>query len=123
MELVVWDTAGQEDYDQLRRLSYIDADAVVICYSIEEPSSLVNVVEKWLQEVSVLYFGDVCTLMQVHQHAPGVPIVLCACKCDLRQSADYENRPLITTADCSGLAERIHARAWLETSALTGQVR
>ena len=46
IELALWDTAGQEDYDRLRPLSYPDADVVLICFSIDKPESLENVLEK-----------------------------------------------------------------------------
>ena len=46
VELALWDTAGQEDYDRLRPLSYPDAHAVLICFSIANPDSLDNVLEK-----------------------------------------------------------------------------
>src|ERR1044071_7210439 len=42
-ELALWDTAGQEDYDRLRPLSYPDTDVVLICFSIEDPNSLDSV--------------------------------------------------------------------------------
>jgi Ras family protein A len=46
VELALWDTAGQEDYDRLRPLSYPDTDVLLICYSIIEPDTLENVPEK-----------------------------------------------------------------------------
>src|SRR6185312_12482140 len=46
VELALWDTAGQEDYDRLRPLSYPDANVVLICFSIDHPGSLANVWEK-----------------------------------------------------------------------------
>jgi len=46
VELTLWDTAGQEDYDRLRPLSYPDADIVLICFSIGYPESYYNVDEK-----------------------------------------------------------------------------
>ena len=33
-ELALWDTAGQEDYDRLRPLSYPETDVIVICYAV-----------------------------------------------------------------------------------------
>jgi Ras family protein A len=46
VELALWDTAGQEDYDRLRPLAYPDAHAVFICFAIDSPASLDNVEEK-----------------------------------------------------------------------------
>lgn len=45
VELALWDTAGQEDYDRLRPLSYPDTDVILMCFSIDSPDSL----GKWKQ--------------------------------------------------------------------------
>jgi len=70
VELALWDTAGQEDYDRLRPLSYPDSHVILICFAIDSPDSLDNVQEKWISEV--LHF---CS---------GLPIILVGCKKDLR---------------------------------------
>ena len=70
IELALWDTAGQEDYDRLRPLSYPDTNVLLICFSIESPDSLENVPEKWVPEV--------------RHFCPSVPFVLVGCKMDLR---------------------------------------
>jgi small GTP-binding protein len=46
VELNLYDTAGQEDYDRLRPLSYPDSDAVIICFAIDSPDGLEDVSEK-----------------------------------------------------------------------------
>ena len=46
VELALWDTAGQEDYDRLRPLSYPDSHVIVICFAIDSRDSLENVEEK-----------------------------------------------------------------------------
>ena len=35
VELALWDTAGQEEYDKLRPLSYPNTDVVLICFSVD----------------------------------------------------------------------------------------
>ena len=65
VELALWDTAGQEDYDRLRPLSYPDTDVILMCYSIDNPDSLENIPEKWTPEVSwlgVLVASFLCIL-------------------------------------------------------------
>ena len=46
IELALWDTAGQEEYDRLRPLSYPESDVILIVFSIDFPSSLGNVQDK-----------------------------------------------------------------------------
>ncbi|XP_075430191.1 rho-related GTP-binding protein RhoA-A-like isoform X2 [Ascaphus truei] len=70
VELILWDTAGQEDYDQLRPMSYSDTDVILMCFSIASPDSLRNIPEKWTPEVKHFY--------------PNVPIILVGNKKDLR---------------------------------------
>ena len=62
VELALWDTAGQEDYDRLRPLSYPDTDVILMCFSIDSPDSLENIPEKWSPEV--------------RHFCPNVPIIL-----------------------------------------------
>ena len=62
VELALWDTAGQEDYDRLRPLSYPDTDVILMCFSIDSPDSLDNIPEKWTPEVK--------------HFCPNVPIIL-----------------------------------------------
>lgn len=46
VELALWDTAGQEEYDRLRPLSYPDSHVVFICFAVDFPPSLENVEDK-----------------------------------------------------------------------------
>ena len=50
--LSLWDTAGQEDYSELRKLCYPQADVFLIVFSIADPSSLENALKKWLPELN-----------------------------------------------------------------------
>ena len=36
MELSLWDTAGQEEFDRLRALSYEDTHVIMLCFSVSE---------------------------------------------------------------------------------------
>ena len=46
ISLGLWDTAGQEDYDRLRPLSYPQTDVFLVCFSIVSPPSFDNVLTK-----------------------------------------------------------------------------
>ncbi|WBW71797.1 Rho family GTPase Rho4 [Schizosaccharomyces osmophilus] len=76
IELALWDTAGQEEYDRLRPLSYPNSNVILLCFSIDCPASLHNISEKWFPEV---------------QHfCPRTPTMLVGLKSDLRQDRNAE---------------------------------
>jgi len=71
ISLGLWDTAGQEDYDRLRPLSYPQTDVFIICFSLVSPPSFENVRSKWYPEIS--------------HHAPSTATLLIGTKLDLRE--------------------------------------
>ncbi|KAL3869767.1 hypothetical protein ACJMK2_042404 [Sinanodonta woodiana] len=101
VNLGLWDTAGQEDYDRLRPLSYPQTDVMFLCFGLENRASFENIESKWIPEVN--------------HHCPHVPKILVGCKADLRTS-----RTLITYEEASALAKRLRIK-YCETSALTQQ--
>lgn len=46
VQLALWDTAGQEDYERLRPLAYSKAHVILIGFSVDTPDSLENVKNK-----------------------------------------------------------------------------
>jgi Rho family protein len=46
IEIALWDTAGQEEYDRLRPLSYPESHVILIVFSVDFPVSLGNVQDK-----------------------------------------------------------------------------
>jgi len=49
IELALWDTAGQEEYDSLRPLSYLESNVILVVFSVDFPTSLANVLDKVIQ--------------------------------------------------------------------------
>jgi len=111
VELALWDTAGQEDYDRLRPLSYPDTDVILMCFSIDSPDSLENIPEKWTPEVK--------------HFCPNVPIILVGNKRDLRydNSTIHELQKMkqepVKTEEGRAMSEKISAFSYLECSAKT----
>ncbi|CAL5020423.1 unnamed protein product [Urochloa decumbens] len=66
VNLGLWDTAGQEDYNRLRPLSYRGADVFLLAFSLISKASYENVSKKWIPEL--------------RHYAPGVPIILVGTK-------------------------------------------
>lgn len=50
VELGLWDTPGNGDYDRLRPLIYTKSHVVLLCFSVDSPQSLVNAQTKVLIE-------------------------------------------------------------------------
>ncbi|XP_075430210.1 transforming protein RhoA-like [Ascaphus truei] len=99
VELALWDTAGQEDYDPVRTLAYPDTDVILMCFSIDNPDSLGNIIEKWTPEVKRL--------------CPNVPIILVGNKKDLRN----DEQELVKPEEGRDMANRIGAFGYMECSA------
>jgi len=80
INLGLWDTAGPEDYERLRPLSYPQTNVFLICFSLATKYGIENVKNKWLTEIS--------------HHCPGVPIILVGMKSDLRDMMVKYGLPL-----------------------------
>ncbi|KAL8687569.1 MAG: hypothetical protein Q9218_006298 [Villophora microphyllina] len=113
VQLALWDTAGQEDYERLRPLAYAKAHVILIGFSIDTPDSLDNVKHKWVEEAN--------------ERCPGVPIILVGLKKDLREDPlaqeEMRKKSLHFTTDSEGsnAGREIGARKYLECSSLTGE--
>ncbi|GFP89050.1 rac-like GTP-binding protein arac3 [Phtheirospermum japonicum] len=111
VNLGLWDTAGQEDYNRLRPLSYRGADVFILSFSLISKASYENIPKKWIPEL--------------RHYAPGVPIILVGTKLDLREDkhffVDHPGAVPISTAQGEELKKMIGAAAYIECSAKTQQ--
>eukprot|EP01117_Protostelium_nocturnum_P016659 TRINITY_DN6650_c1_g1_i2.p1 TRINITY_DN6650_c1_g1~~TRINITY_DN6650_c1_g1_i2.p1 ORF type:complete len:195 (-),score=37.68 TRINITY_DN6650_c1_g1_i2:283-867(-) len=73
-----WDTAGGEDYDRLRPLSYPKTELFITIFSVISRISFNNVREKWIPEI--------------RHHMPKTPIILVGTKVDLREDKETQER-------------------------------
>eukprot|EP01038_Epipyxis_sp_PR26KG_P009061 gene9061-12221_t len=104
IQVGLWDTAGQEDYDRLRPLSYPSTDVFLICFSLNTPTSFENIKNKWYPEIQ--------------HHAAGVPFIIVGTKLDARNDAKSGEK-CITRAQGEALKEELKAVKYLECSAKT----
>ncbi|KAH9742772.1 Rac-like GTP binding protein [Citrus sinensis] len=98
VNLGLWDTAGQEDYNRLRPLSYRGADVFLLAFSLISKASYENISKKWIPEL--------------RHYAPTVPIVLVGTK---------QGATPITTAQGEELKKLIGAAVYIECSSKTQQ--
>ena len=109
--LGLFDTAGQEDYDRLRPLSYPQTDVFLVCFSVTSPASFENVREKWFPEV--------------HHHCPGVPCLIVGTQTDLRDDLQVREKlskqkmQPVRKEDGERMAKDLGAVKYVECSALT----
>lgn len=113
INLGLWDTAGQEDYDRLRPLSYPQTDVFIAAFSVVNPASYENIKQKWITEI--------------RHHCASAPVILCGTKIDLRedpiaiQRLQEKKLSPITFEQGSSLMKEIGAVKYIECSALTQQ--
>ncbi|KAL0489272.1 Ras-related protein Rac [Acrasis kona] len=109
--LGIWDTAGQEDFDRLRPMSYPDTQVFIACFSVTFPNSLESVKTKWASEL--------------RHYCPDVPIVLAGTKLDmkddkevLKQLSQLNQHP-VTDEEGQKMANQIGAVKYVPCSAKT----
>ena len=113
--LGLWDTAGQEDYDRLRPLSYPNTDVFLIAFSIISPASYENVMSKWYKELQ----------NQQAINISAIPIILVGTKMDLRDDQGMlaklaeKNLTPVSFEKGEEMKGKIGARKYMECSAKT----
>jgi len=103
INLWVWDTAGQNEYDRLRPLCYPNTDVFLMVYSVTSKVSFQNITARWYPEV--------------YHYCPEVPVILCATKIDSRDTLPEDS--VISRDKGKALATKMGAY-YVECSALAG---
>ncbi|GMM42386.1 hypothetical protein FOG51_01931 [Hanseniaspora uvarum] len=107
IQLSLWDTAGQEEYERLRPLSYSKADVIIIAFAVDDKQSLYNTRTKWIQE---------CV-----RYVPTCPVILVGLKQDLIENkTDSAQNNFVNDNDVATIAREIGAKRYMYCSALTG---
>lgn len=100
--LSLWDTAGQEDYDRLRPLSYPGTDVFVVCFALDNRESFLHIDQKWVPEL--------------RHYAKDAPFLLVGLKGDLRSTTHCR----VMADEIADVAERTKAALYVECSAKHG---
>lgn len=109
IKLNLYDTAGQDDYDRLRPLSYQEANLILVCFDVTNPNSFENVLIKWHPEVK--------------HFCRDTPVILIGCKTDLRKDKECArklkamNLSPITYTQGEETRQHMNAELYLECSA------
>jgi len=103
--LRLYDTAGQEEYDRLRPLSYPGTNMVLLCFSVASRATFDSISAKWAPEV--------------RHYLPRVPTILVGLKTDIRDGdgdkpVDFEP---VKKEEGTELAKKIGASTYMESSA------
>merc|ERR1712183_308069 len=113
VNLSLWDTAGQEDFDRIRVLAYDKTDILLITFCVVSRSSFINVKNVWFKE-----------LEKYSSKFTNATILLVGTKSDLKGVAEMRNNTQdkdITKEEGDQLAKEIKAIRYIETSAKTGE--
>merc|ERR1711990_574220 len=106
----LWDTAGQEAYEEARRVCYDGTHVLLIGFSVVEPDSLANVENLWAKEAKLEALRD-------------APKLLVGLKADLKNDEEIKealakrNLAPVTKAAAEEMATKIGAKGYFETSA------
>ncbi|XP_059089420.1 cell division control protein 42 homolog [Tigriopus californicus] len=114
VKLEICDTPGQDDFNSLRPLAYPHTDVFLLCFSVVEPSSFLNIREKWVPE-----------LKRTHPKGRMPPVILIGTQSDLRGDAQAtaqlarQAEVPVTEAEARKLAAQVGCVCYIESSALT----
>lgn len=103
--MTLWDTAGQDEYKDMRPLSYPDTNVFLVCFAVNNPVAFNNVAVKWLPEI--LSF------------CPNVPFILVGTKLDLRSGDVSDITTTVSSEQGETLSKKLGAVCYMECSALT----
>jgi len=110
VNVILWDTAGQEDYETIRTTTcFPNTHIFIVCFSVVHPDSFHNVKQKWLEEL--------------RKAAPETPFILVGTKADLRKDEETvkklqeRGKEPISEKVGKKRAKEIKAKLYLECSA------
>ena len=111
VKFTIYDTAGSRGTNTHREIAYREADVLLLCYRISDPTTLFGALNHWVPELRA--------------HAPATPILLVGCQTDLRTdratlaALAKQDRSPVSTEQARSFSQQIGAVGYVETSAKT----
>jgi len=105
INMILWDTAGQEDYTPIRTTMYRNTDIFLLCFSTVMMDSFDNLKHKWIHEL--------------RSNANDTPFILVGTKVDLREKLEKEgdkNQEIINFKKGQKRAKELKAQSYVECS-------
>jgi len=110
VNVILWDTAGQEDYETIRITTcFPNTHVFILCFSVVHPDSFHNIKQKWLEELK--------------KASPDTPFILVGTKTDMRDDPEVirklaeKNKEPISTKLGKKRAKEIKAKFYMECTA------
>ena len=66
------DTAGQEEFTEVRKFGYQGADVILVTFAVNDSTTLQNIKAGWMDEIQT--------------HAPSAKVILVGTKADMRKA-------------------------------------
>ena len=101
--LLLWDVTGNESFKRMRPIAYAQTDVFLLCFSLDSPSSLESVCDKWNFEVK--------------KSVPEAKVILVGLKEDLlykKQGAQF-----VCKERTNAVAKMVGAQKYIECSSKT----
>ncbi|EDR29385.1 GTP-binding protein RHO4 precursor, putative [Entamoeba dispar SAW760] len=99
----LWDSTGFESLSSIRQPLYSNVDIILVCYSVVNKNSFINVKNKWYPEMKSL--------------CPHTPFFLIATQSEKRNKCCENKNHLISTGDGLQLSKELKAIEYIECSA------
>jgi Ras-related C3 botulinum toxin substrate 1 len=114
VNLGLWDTAGQDDFQMMRPMSYQNADIFLVFFAIDNPVSFQNVKYKWIPEITKGETSEVPRLLVGTKND---------CRDDKKRLADLREKNIkpITYQQGKKLAKETGCVSYIECSAITNR--
>ena len=110
IDLIIWDIAGQEAWEVMRKKFYLGSSAGIVVFSLApNERDTIPAIQKWVEEIK--------------SNCGDIPVILFGNKIDLVNANELANNDSLEASDANieQLVKKHEFSAYYKTSALTGE--